>query len=258
MKQNRKPCVLVVEDDPDLRHMMREFLADAGYGVRTAADGVAALAAFHAERFDMVLLDVMLPKVDGLAVAEVIRASSWVPIIIVSALDDEASQLAGYERQADDYVTKPVSMPVLLRKMDALLRRSRAGAGADASDSDASAADGSDMRANTTAPDTRYLRHGRLLLDTAAYRASVDGREIALTRREFQILELLLDNIGLVVTRETFLRQLWRFEFDVEERAVDNHIKNLRRKLGDAGDVIHTVRGVGYRIDPPSQHASGR
>lgn len=173
----------------------------------------------------MVLLDIMLPKIDGYGVCEVIRQKSNVPIIMLTALDDEGNQLKGLDLQADDYITKPFSMPVLLRKIAAVLRRS--------------------SRQNDT-PQT--MSYKDLTLDLDGYKVYIGQENVDLTPREFEILRELLTHKGRILTRQNLLQTLWKYEFFGDERIIDTHIKNLRKKLGTA-DYIETIRGVGYRID---------
>ena len=217
--------LLVVEDEPDIQELLQNFLEAAGYQVVVAGGGVAALTCFQQQVFDLVLLDVMLPKIDGYGVCELIRHTSQVPVVMLTALESEENQLRGFDLQIDDYITKPFSMPVLLRKIEAVLRRS----------------------GQQTGSDCRILRYGCLELDLDGYQVFVRQQPIELTRREFELLQLLLMNQGRVLTRPMLLQQLWRYDFVGDERVVDTHIKNLRKKL--QVDYIETIRGVGYRVD---------
>lgn len=219
--------ILIVEDDPDIREMLVFFLEDQGYVIGEAADGVEGAALFSADSWDMVLLDILLPKMDGYALAELIRRQSEVPVVIISALDSEADQIKGFDLQIDDYIPKPISLPVLQRKVEAIFRRCDWG----------------------KQPEPKRLSCGRLVLDMNNYRAFDGDRQVDLTKKEYEILKDLLENQGRVISRESFLDRLWKYEFEGDDRAVDNHIKNLRRKLGSVGNYIETVRGVGYRID---------
>ena len=201
--------ILIVEDEQDIQELLEAYLGDAGYETATAGDGIEAVSRFQQEAFDLVLLDVMLPKLDGFGVCELIRRQSRVPIVLLTALDGEAEQLRGFDLEIDDYITKPFSMPILLRKLAAVLRR--AGGGAPG----------------------RCLRYRGLTLDPDAVEVRLDGRVLEqLTAREFE------------------LAKLWGYDFFGDERVVDSHIKNLRKKLGV--DYIETVRGVGYRV--PKEH----
>lgn len=217
--------ILIVEDDLSIQALLHDFIQEAGHSVVLASDGVEALAKYSEQDFDLVLLDVMLPKIDGYGVCEVIRQKSDVPIIMLTALDGEENQIKGLDLQADDYITKPFSMPVLLRKIAAVLRRS------------------SKLKC---IPQTMSYRN--LKLDLDGYKAYAGGECIDLTPREFEILRELLVNRGRILTRQNLLQTIWKYEFFGEERIIDTHIKNLRKKLG-AADYIETIRGVGYRID---------
>ena len=213
--------ILIVEDEPDIQELLCAYLQDAGYGTAAAGDGVAALELFQSRPFDLVLLDLMLPKIDGFGVCELIRRQSRVPILMLTALDGEEEQLRGFRLNIDDYVTKPFSMPVLLEKIRVILRRSGG-----------TVEDGS-------------LRYRDLSLDLDAREVRLEGRTLELTAREFELLHTFLSAPGRVFTREMLLSKLWGYDFFGDERVVDSHIKNLRRKLGR--DYIETVRGVGYR-----------
>lgn len=217
--------ILIVEDDLSIQALLHDFIKEAGHSVVLAADGVEALAKYSEQTFDLVLLDIMLPKIDGYGVCEVIRQKSDVPVIMLTALDGEENQIRGLDLQADDYITKPFSMPVLLRKIAAILRRSSK---------------------EEDLPQT--IRHKELTLDLDGYKAYAGKESIDLTPREFEILRELLIHKGRILTRQNLLQTLWKYEFFGDERIIDTHIKNLRKKLGTA-DYIETIRGVGYRID---------
>lgn len=217
--------ILIVEDDISIQALLHDFIQEAGHSVVLAADGVEALAKYSEQTFDLVLLDIMLPKIDGYGVCEVIRQKSNVPIIMLTALDNEENQIKGLDLQADDYITKPFSMPVLLRKIAAVLRRSSR---------------------QDDVPQT--ISYKDLTLDLDGYKVYSGQESIDLTPREFEILRELLTHKGRILTRQNLLQTLWKYEFFGEERIIDTHIKNLRKKLGTA-DYIETIRGVGYRID---------
>ena len=213
--------ILIVEDETDIQELLRTYLEDAGYQTAAAGDGVTALALFNAQHFDLVLLDLMLPKIDGFGVCELIRRQSQVPILMLTALDGEEQQLRGFGMDIDDYVTKPFSMPVLLEKIRVILRR------------------------RTNAAEDACLRYRDLSLNLDTREAAQDGRILDLTAREFDLLHTFLAAPGRVFTREMLLAKLWDYDFYGDERVVDCHIKNLRHKLGQ--NYIETVRGVGYR-----------
>ena len=217
--------ILIVEDEVSIQALLHDFIQEAGYEVELAADGVEAIAKFNEQPFDLILLDIMLPKIDGYGVCEVIRQKSDVPIIMLTALDSEQAQIKGLDLKADDYITKPFSMPVLIRKITAVLRRT--------------------MSQETVSQMASYKD---IKLDLAGYKTYVGQKNIDLTPREFEILRELLSHRGRVLTRQNILQMLWKYEFFGDERIIDTHIKNLRKKLG-AADYIETIRGVGYRID---------
>ncbi|MGN8896190.1 response regulator transcription factor [Flavonifractor sp. HCP28S3_F3] len=214
--------ILIIEDEPDIQELLAAYLRDAGYEIVIAGDGVEALAQFQQGAFDMILLDLMLPKIDGFGVCELIRRESSVPILMLTALDGEQEQLRGFQMEIDDYVTKPFSMPILLQKIRAILRRTAGG-----------------MENN------RCLHYRDLTLDLDGMEAVLAGRSLDLTTREFELLQALISSPGRVFTREVLLAKLWGYDFFGDERVVDSHIKNLRHKMGT--DYIETVRGVGYR-----------
>lgn len=217
--------ILVVEDDQDIQELLREFLKEAGYDVTAAGDGVEAMGLFAENQYDLILLDIMLPKIDGFGVCELIRKQSQVPIIMLTALGGEEDQIRGLDLQVDDYIIKPFSLPVLIRKIAAVLRRS----------------------GRTKEDAHQTIAYRNLVLDPDNYSAEVDGTVCELTQREFEILRELLTHQGRVLTRQNLLDRLWRYDFYGDERVVDTHIKNLRKKLGI--DFIRTVRGAGYKIE---------
>lgn len=214
--------ILIVEDEPDIQELLAAYLREAGYQTEPAGDGVSALALFQSKSFDLVLLDVMLPKIDGFGVCELIRRQSQVPILMLTALDGEEQQLRGFGLDIDDYVTKPFSMPVLLEKIRVILRRSSGNEGA------------------------QRLKYRDLEIDPDTREVTQGGRVLELTAREFELLRTFIASPGRVFTREMLLAKLWGYDFYGDERVVDSHIKNLRHKL--ERDYIETVRGVGYRV----------
>ena len=217
--------ILIVEDDFDISELLQSWLTEAGYQTAEAEDGLKALEVFESGQFDLVLLDLMLPRLDGFGVCEWIRKRSDVPIVMLTALDGEDEQLRGYDLRIDDYVTKPFSMPVLLRKIGAILRRYR----------------GEDR------PYANLLRYRDLTLDLDAYTVMRGDRMLELTNREFECLRELLQNQGRVMSYQMLVSRIWNYDYLGDDRVIYSHIKNLRRKLG--ADYIRTVRGVGYRVD---------
>ncbi len=218
--------ILIIEDDLDIQEMLR-FLEDQDYQVVAAGDGVEGISAFNKEKPDLVLLDILLPKIDGYAVCELLRKESEVPVIMISALGSEEDQIRGFELQIDEYIPKPLSLPLMIKKIEAVLRRYE--------------------RKDIGNPDK--LQYRDIILSIGNYQVTIRGKTEDLTQKEYEILEELMEHPGLVISRESFLNRLWKYDFYGDERAVDNHINNLRRKLGDAGNYIETVRGVGYRLE---------
>ena len=217
--------ILVVEDDFDIQELLQNFLQEAGYEVATANDGIEALSLFSGQRYDLIILDILLPKIDGYGVCELIRKQSDVPIIMLTALSGEEDQIRGLDLQVDDYITKPFSMPILLRKIAAVLRRSK--------------------RGEDEKP--QIITYGNLLLNCDIMR-TVDGSDFELKRKKsLKYCRTAFDPSGRILTRQNLLDKLWRFDFYGDERVVDTHIKNLRKKLGI--DFIQTIRGVGYKVD---------
>lgn len=214
--------ILIIEDEADIRDILSVPLEAEGYKVTAAADGLEGINAFHAQKFDLILLDIMMPKIDGYTVCEMIRNESDVPVIILTALDSEEAQIKGFDKLADDYITKPFSIRLLLKRVEALLRRT----GSDTTES--------------------IIRYRDLTLSESERRVTVSGSEVVLTHLEFDILVLLLKNKGRVFTRDDLLNLVWGYDFAGYENGVNFHIMNLRKKL--KADYIETVRGVGYRI----------
>ena len=217
--------ILIIEDEPAIRDILRELLTDAGYELEEAADGLEGVEKFRAGSFSLVLLDLMLPKLDGYGVCEQIRAVSDVPVIMITALSGEEAEVRAFELRADDYITKPFSLRLVLMRVEAVLRR--AGGKADKGGRE-------------------ILRRGSVEMDTAAHRVSLDGEDVPLTNTEYRLLELFLRNPGRVFTREGLLSRVWGYDFIGDESTVNIHIMNLRRKL--CSNLIETVRGVGYRL----------
>lgn len=215
--------LLIVEDDRDTSDGVCEYFREAGYGVSPAYDGEEALALAKRDSFDLILLDVMLPRLTGLAVLHELRKSSDVPVIMLTAIGDEYTQIASFDGMADDYVTKPFSIVLLEKRVEALLRRGKSG-------------------------EAPYLwRHRDVTVDFTGYTAEGAEGPIDITPREVKLLRLLVEQKGKVLTRERILDELWGEDRPVFDRTVDSHIKNLRKKLNL--DCIVTVTGVGYKLE---------
>ena len=202
---------------------MKNYLEEEGYETEQALDGIEGIGKFRRGKFDLILLDVMLPKVDGFGVLEIIRQESDVPVIMLTALDDEAYQMKGYDLKVDEYVTKPFSIKLLLKKIEAVLRRY-----------------GKSIKKDG------IFSYRKLKLNSESYQAWMENEELFLTQKEFELLREFLLNQGRVLTRGQLLDAVWGMDYFGEERIVDTHIKNIRRKMKE--DYIETIRGVGYRI----------
>lgn len=220
--------ILVIEDEESIRNIIRAFLEDAGYAVFVAGDGLEGVSKFHEKNPDLVLLDLMLPKMNGFTVCEILRKESRTPIIMLTALDDDASQLKGFDALADDYITKPFSMPVVMKHIEAVLRRTE-----------------------TATSEPTVIRYKELILDADSFSVQVNGVPVPLTTREFEILKFLLENQGRVFTRDNLLDRIWDYDYVGDEKIINTHIKNIRKKLGV--DYIETIRGVGYKIEKENQ-----
>lgn len=220
--------ILIIEDEISIQNIVRAFLEDAGYTVFCAGDGLEGIEIFRKCNPDLVLLDLMLPKIDGFAVCEILRKESRTPIIMLTARDDDASQMKGFDVLADDYIIKPFSMPLVLRRIEAVLRRTEQGI-----------------------EEPSVIRYKEITLDAEKYEVRVENEEVSLTSREFEILKLFLENPGKVFSRESLLDSVWGYEYYGDQKIVNTHIKNIRKKLGV--DYIETIRGVGYRIEKENQ-----
>jgi phosphate regulon transcriptional regulator PhoB len=224
------PEVLVVEDEPDIRSLIVHHLTQDGFRCRTAGDGAEALAQLRAGPPDLIVLDLMLPGMNGLEVTRRLRAEpAWarLPIIMLTAKADEVDRIVGLEMGADDYIVKPFSPKELLARVRAVLRRAQ------------------------PPDDGRALAGGGIMLDEARHRVTVDGAAVELTPKEFALLHALMASTGRVLSREFLLNRVWGYARadEVESRTVDVHVRRLRAKLGDAGRHIATVKSIGYRFE---------
>jgi DNA-binding response OmpR family regulator len=239
--------VLVVDDEPSLREAVRYNLLRAGYIVEEAADGSEALARARATQPDLVILDVMLPGVDGLKVCRTLRQESDVPILLLSARGEEVDRVLGLELGADDYLTKPFAMRELLARVNANLRRVQMSA---PRESGADGHTGSDaFKSNHSS--ALVITMGSLRVDTSRREAEVGDRQLNLKRKEFDLLVYLMRHPGIVLSRNALLREVWGYDVPVDTRTIDVHVSGLRQKLeamGSGERRIETVRGYGYRF----------
>jgi two-component system alkaline phosphatase synthesis response regulator PhoP len=220
--------VLVVEDEPSIASFVSLYLKNAGFSVRSVANGRDALAQVAAEQPSLIVLDLMLPDIDGIEVCRRIRSSSDVPILMLTARDEDVDKIIGLEVGADDYMTKPFNPRELVARVKSILRRS---------------APAKKER------ESEVLTHGDLSIDAGRREVKVGEREIQLAPKEFDLLWELLDHKGLVLTRDQLLERVWGYTFAGDTRTVDVHVRQLRRKLEDASPIV-TVWGVGYKVGP--------
>lgn len=215
--------ILVVEDDQEIQELIKQFLMTQQYKVIVASDGLEGMKQFNKQSFDLILLDVMMPNLNGFEVAKMIRSQSNIPIIMLTALEEEQDQMKGFDLGIDDYITKPFSFHVLMRRVEAVLRRS-----------------------NNQSTDNHFVFR-ELHVDGDAYKVYVNKVEVSLTTKEFEILQLLLQNEKKVLTRDNIVEKIWGYEYAGDTRMIDTHMKNIRKKL----DIpyIKTVKGIGYKID---------
>ncbi len=225
--------VLVVEDETSIASFVALYLKNAGYTVRTAATGNEALAQFQASPPALIILDLMLPDIDGIEVCRRIRKTSDVPILMLTARDEDVDKIIGLEVGADDYLTKPFNPRELVARVKSILRRA------------------SPERRQI---ESKQLHHGQLHIDAGRREVKVGEEEIQLAPKEFDLLWELLDHRGLVLTRDQLLERVWGYTFAGDTRTVDVHVRQLRRKLGDASPIV-TVWGVGYKVAPAKDAA---
>ena len=215
--------ILVMEDDVNIQELIVEFLKAEGYDVDYASDGLEGIQLFKKKEYDLVLLDIMMPNLDGYSVCKMIRQTSNVPIIFLTALNEESNQLKGFELECDDYITKPFSFNLLIQRVKAVLRRGRINISSD------------------------LLIFEKLKLDLNTYSVQIDDQNIELTLKEFNILKMLIEKYPQDVTRENLLDSIWGYDYYGDTRIVDAHIKNLRKKI--ILPYIKTVKGIGYTLE---------
>ncbi|MGZ4320136.1 MAG: response regulator transcription factor [Gaiellaceae bacterium] len=220
--------VLVVEDETSIASFVALYLKNAGYGIRAVGTGQEALDSLARERPDLIVLDLMLPDLDGLEVCKRVRQTSDVPILMLTARDEDVDKIIGLEVGADDYMTKPFNPRELVARVKSILRRS--------------VPERRELQ-------TRQITHGKLEIDAGRHEVQVDGEEVQLAPKEFDLLWELLDHRGLVLTRDQLLERVWGYTFAGDTRTVDVHVRQVRRKLGEASPIV-TVWGVGYKVSP--------
>ncbi len=216
--------ILIVEDEKNMQDIIAEYMKKGGYTCFTADDGIDALMLMKNTPMDLMILDIMIPHLDGFSVCKMAREMSNLPIIMLTAKSDEADKLRGYEYGADDYMTKPFSPKILLAKANALLRR-------------------------TSAAPTDTISAGKISINPAAHKVFVDGTEITLTHKEYELLHFFMGNPEQIFSREQLLNRIWGYDFEGNTRTVDTHIKTLRQKLGSEGKSIVTLIRSGYKFE---------
>ena len=218
--------ILVVDDESRMRKLVHDFLAKAGYQVLEAADGAEAVDIFF-ERKDiaLVILDVMMPKLDGYQVLKEIRAYSKVPVVMLTARSEEHDELKGFELGVDEYISKPFSPKILVARVEALLRRNNERTGKD------------------------ILEVGDIVLNKSAHTVAIDGKNVELSYKEFELLTYFMENKGIALSREKILNSVWNYDYFGDARTIDTHVKKLRSKIGEKGECIKTVWGLGYKFE---------
>ena len=222
-----KNCkILVIDDESRMRKLVRDFLTKNGYEVLEASNGEEAMEVFYEEKnIDLLILDVMMPKMDGWEVCREIRKTSKVPIIMLTAKADERDELLGFELGVDEYITKPFSPKILVARVEAILRR---------------------INVNN---DDGVISVGDIVMDKNAHEVSVGGKQIELSYKEFELLAYFIDNQGIALSRERILNNVWNYDYFGDARTIDTHVKKLRSKLGEKGDLIKTIWGMGYKFE---------
>ncbi len=223
--------IYIVEDDAGIREMMVYTLNSTGFEAQGFPDGTAFSEALRSQKPELVLLDIMLPGENGISILKRLRASAAtqdIPIIMASAKGTEYDKVIGLDLGADDYLAKPFGMMEMISRIRAVLRRASSGKA------------------------VKELRAGALIMDAGGHCVSINGERINLTLKEYELLQLFLENPGIVFTRDRLLESIWGMDYDGETRTVDVHIRTLRAKLGECGEYISTVRGVGYRLEAPN------
>ncbi len=221
-----KMKILVVDDESRMRKLVKDFLTRAGYQVLEAGDGMEAMDLFYEDKdIALIILDVMMPKMDGWQVCREVREHSKVPIIMLTARSEERDELQGFELGVDEYISKPFSPKILVARVGAILRRTN---GTDMSDT---------------------LNAGGIKIDKAAHSVMIDDKPIDLSYKEFELLTYFVENQGIALSREKILNNVWNYDYFGDARTIDTHVKKLRSKLGDKGEYIKTIWGMGYKFE---------
>ncbi|MCR5101576.1 MAG: response regulator transcription factor [Butyrivibrio sp.] len=223
---DNKLKILVVDDESRMRKLVKDFLVKDGFDVIEAGDGQEALDAFFDDKeIALIILDVMMPKVDGWEVCKEIRQYSKVPIIMLTAKAEERDELMGFDLGVDEYISKPFSPKILVARVEAILRRT-------------GSADNEDI-----------LEAGGIVIDKTAHQVTIDGEMIELSYKEFELLSYFLENKGIALSREKILNNVWNYDYFGDARTIDTHVKKLRGKMKDKGELIKTIWGMGYKFE---------
>lgn len=218
--------ILVVDDESRMRKLVKDFLTKKGFQVLEAGDGEEAMDLFYKEKdIALILLDVMMPRMDGWEVCREIRKNSKVPIIMLTARGDERDELLGFELGVDEYISKPFSPKILVARVEAILRRTQGSGNAD------------------------EISAGGIVVDKAAHTVMSDGSPVDLSFKEFELLTYFMENQGIALSREKILNNVWNYDYFGDARTIDTHVKKLRSKLGDKGEYIKTIWGMGYKFE---------
>ncbi len=218
--------ILVVDDESRMRKLVKDFLEREGFRVLEAGDGMEAMEIFYENNdITLLILDVMMPKMDGWQVCREVRQSSKVPIIMLTARSDERDELQGFELGVDEYISKPFSPKILVARVEAILRRTNA------------------LFAE------EQISAGGIVIDKAAHMVTIDGKPIDLSYKEFELLAYFVENQGLALSREKILNSVWNYDYFGDARTIDTHVKKLRSKMGEKGDYIKTIWGMGYKFE---------
>ena len=218
--------ILIVDDESRMRKLVNDFLSRHSYDVVEAKDGEEAIDKFYADKtITLIILDVMMPKMDGWEVCKQIRKDSNVPIIMLTAKGDERDELTGFDCGADEYITKPFSPKILTARVDALVRRTY------------------------QIDSSEVIDIGGIIIDKAAHIVKIDGQAIDLSYKEFELLTYFVENKGIALSREKILNNVWNYDYFGDARTIDTHVKKLRKKMGEKGDYIRTIWGMGYKFE---------
>lgn len=224
----KNSTILIVDDEQRMRTLIKDFLEQKGYRILQAKDGEEAIEIFNIENdtISLIVLDVMMPKLDGWSVLRQIRQTSQVPIIMLTARGEEQDELFGFELGVDEYISKPFSPKILVARIEAILKRGK-------------------MLENTK---DNTVKSG-IEIDDKARTVTVDGKNVEMSLREYELLKYLLDNVGIALSRDKILNNVWNYDYYGDSRTIDSHIKKIRHKLGKKGKYIKTVRGIGYKFE---------